>query len=90
MSVNLKVERASDFNEAMEDLFEMVGSYGKFQKVFAAIFNCSCLFVVAMICQNIYFVFATPKHWCHVPGRELTGYSVEEWRNLTVPMLVKY
>lgn len=84
----MKVERVSDFKEAMDDLLELVGSNGKFQKRFGWLFNCACLFVLAMVSQNIYFTFAIPKHWCHVPGRELTGYSEEEWRNLTIPRYV--
>ncbi|MPC33805.1 hypothetical protein E2C01_027169 [Portunus trituberculatus] len=26
-----------------------------------------------------------PDHWCHVPGREKTPLTVEEWRSLTIP-----
>lgn len=81
----MKSERSNDYNEAMDDLFEVVGSDGKFQRNFGWIFNCACLVALCMAGQNVYFVFAIPKHWCNVPGRELTGYSKDEWRNLTVP-----
>ncbi|XP_049809006.1 solute carrier family 22 member 7-like, partial [Schistocerca nitens] len=27
----------------------------------------------------------TPDHWCHVPGRERTNLSLEEWKNFTIP-----
>ncbi|GLV42087.1 uncharacterized protein CBL_04954 [Carabus blaptoides fortunei] len=34
---------------------------------------------------NIILVLSVPDHWCHIPGRENTNYTLEEWKNLTLP-----
>lgn len=79
--------RKLDFNDVMEKVFEIVGADGRFQLNFNLLFNCACLFVVAMVSQNVYFVLAIPKHWCHVPGRELANLSIDDWKALTIPRL---
>ncbi|XP_049779727.1 solute carrier family 22 member 7-like [Schistocerca cancellata] len=29
----------------------------------------------------------TPDHWCHVPGREFTNLTLDEWKSATIPKL---
>ncbi|XP_067629935.1 carcinine transporter-like isoform X2 [Eurosta solidaginis] len=40
---------------------------------------------VALVYMNIILVLAVPDHWCTVPGQELTNYTLEEWRRITLP-----
>ncbi|XP_049957869.1 solute carrier family 22 member 7-like [Schistocerca serialis cubense] len=41
---------------------------------------------VVTVCVEIYYIaMQTPDHWCHVPGREYTNFSREEWKNITIP-----
>lgn len=67
-------------------IMELVGNDGKFQKRFNFLFNFVVCMFVSMAFMNIVLVLNEPEHWCHVPGRELTNYSVEEWRDKTVPL----
>ncbi|PSN43702.1 hypothetical protein C0J52_18636 [Blattella germanica] len=34
---------------------------------------------------NIILAVTLPNHWCHVPGRNETNLTIEEWKQLTIP-----
>ncbi|KAF2880324.1 hypothetical protein ILUMI_25837 [Ignelater luminosus] len=38
-----------------------------------------------MPCYNLVIALSTPEHWCNVPGRKATNYTVDEWKMLTIP-----
>ncbi|XP_046994542.1 solute carrier family 22 member 7-like [Schistocerca americana] len=70
---------------AFEEVLDSIGSRGKFQMrlnvVFVFFASCFNLMSVYMF----YIAMQTPDHWCHVPGREHTNLSLEEWKNFTIP-----
>ena len=36
--------------------------------------------------SSIVFQTVVPDHWCHVPGREDTNFTVKEWKSITIPL----
>lgn len=38
-----------------------------------------------MIYMNIILALNIPDHWCNVPGRERTNFTLHEWMDLTLP-----
>lgn len=73
-----------------DKIMEMVGDDGPFQKRFNYIFNVGMVISAAMVYMNMILVLNVPDHWCFVPGREQTNFSMEEWKNLTLPRLIIY
>ncbi|XP_026479556.1 uncharacterized protein LOC113385953 [Ctenocephalides felis] len=72
--------------DAMFDtVMQSVGNNGPFQKRFNYLYNLIFAIVAAMPCMNIILALSVPDHWCHVPGREFTNYTIDEWKNLTLP-----
>lgn len=72
---------AQDFNE----MLEKVGSYGPYQKWRIILILVPVSFFVAFTMNVLLFQTVVPEHWCHVPGRQNTTLSLEEWKALTVP-----
>lgn len=72
-------------DEAFEKVMELVGDAGPFQNRFNGIYNFGMIFAGAMLYMNVILAMSTPEHWCYVPGREHTNYTVEEWKALTLP-----
>lgn len=62
-----------------------VGTKGPFQKWYNITYNILLGFVTTMSYTSIILILAVPDHWCHVPGRENTNYTLEQWKNLTLP-----
>jgi hypothetical protein len=73
-------------DQAFDKLLEMVGNDGKFQTFFNQVFNVGLVMCCSMAYMNIILAMTPPQHNCHVPGRENFNLSVEEWKNLTLPM----
>ncbi|XP_063703892.1 organic cation transporter 1-like [Culicoides brevitarsis] len=71
--------------EIFDRVMELVGNDGKFQTRFNCLFSFFISMFVAMNYMNIVMVMNEPDHWCHVPGREETNYSIEEWRERVLP-----
>ncbi|XP_049862038.1 solute carrier family 22 member 7-like [Schistocerca gregaria] len=78
---NSKVKRALAFEEVLDS----IGSRGKFQMRLNVVFVCFASCFNLMSVNMFYIAMQTPDHWCHVPGREHTNLSLEEWKNFTVP-----
>jgi OCT family organic cation transporter-like MFS transporter 4/5 len=76
----------SEVDQAFDRILEMVGNDGKFQLVFNRVFNVGLVMCTVMAYMNIFLALTPPDHNCHVPGREFFKLSVEEWKNLTLPM----
>ncbi len=73
-------------DQAFDKLMEMVGNDGKFQLFFNRVFNVGLVMCASMAYMNIILAMTPPEHNCWVPGRENFSVSVENWRNLTLPM----
>ncbi|XP_055297249.1 carcinine transporter isoform X2 [Sitodiplosis mosellana] len=70
---------------AFDKIMEMVGNDGAFQKRFNYIYNAAMVIFGGMSFMNIILALNVPDHWCHVPGREHTNYTLEQWKHLTLP-----
>ncbi|XP_065157057.1 organic cation transporter 1-like [Atheta coriaria] len=70
---------------AIDSIMEQIGNSGRYQTSFNFKFNLILPILAAMPYVNLIISLATPDHWCHVPGRENTNYTLEEWKNLTLP-----
>lgn len=66
-------------------ILDAVGNDGPFQRKFNIIFNFVLVICAAMPCYNLVIALSTPEHWCNVPGRNSTNYTVDEWKTLTIP-----
>ncbi|XP_017787299.1 PREDICTED: organic cation transporter 1-like [Nicrophorus vespilloides] len=74
-----------DEESEFDSIIEAVGNNGKFQKRFNWAFNFALIFVAAMPYQNIINSLAVPDHWCFIPGRESTNYTLDEWKTKHLP-----
>ncbi|XP_049809300.1 solute carrier family 22 member 7-like [Schistocerca nitens] len=70
-----------------EDVLDLLGSRGKFQTRLNIIFNCFGPFVNLLSVYAFHLAMQTPDHWCYVPGKENTNFTVDEWKNITVPKI---
>lgn len=73
------------FDAAIDSLMETVGYNGPFQRRFNILFNVVMVLFASVAYNSMIFTFATPDHWCHVPGREHTNLTADEWKHATVP-----
>lgn len=77
-------------DSAFDKVMELAGDEGPFQTRFNYIFNAGLVICASMVYMNIILALNVPEHWCHVPGREHTNFSLEEWKHLTLPRLIFY
>lgn len=81
-----KSEKDDGNDEALFDkLIEEIGNDGKFQKRFNFLYNFILVTFVTMPFLNIVLAMTIPDHWCHVPGRELTNYTMDQWKEQVLP-----
>lgn len=78
-------KRGSIKMREFDDILQTVGSFGKYQKLRIAVLFVPISFFFGFTSTSAMFELVVLPHWCHVPGRENTSLSPEEWRNLTVP-----
>lgn len=75
--------------EAEDAVFDrimvMVGDRGAFQKRFNYLFNVGQIIFASMAAMNIILALSVPDHFCHVPGRENTNLTLEEWKRIVLP-----
>jgi OCT family organic cation transporter-like MFS transporter 4/5 len=76
----------SKTDQAFDRILDIVGNDEKFQFVFGMVFNVGLVTCATMTYMNIVLAMTPPDHNCHVPERENFNFSVEEWKNLTLPM----
>ncbi|XP_017787312.1 PREDICTED: organic cation transporter 1-like [Nicrophorus vespilloides] len=69
----------------IDAIIESVGNEGKFQYRFYIIFSFLLPLFAAMPTQNFINALAIPDHWCFVPGREFTNFTLGEWKLLHLP-----
>lgn len=70
---------------AFEKIMDMVGTEGPFQLRFNFIFNAAMIAFGGMSFMNIILALNVPDHWCFVPGREHTNYTMDQWKTITIP-----
>ncbi|XP_064552839.1 carcinine transporter [Drosophila montana] len=75
----------SELNDPFQALMEKAGNHGRYQTLYNYVFVAGLAFAGAMIYMNIILALNIPEHWCTVPGRELTNYTLDQWRDLTLP-----
>jgi hypothetical protein len=75
----------NDETDIFDELMEHIGMEGKFQSRFNLIFNMAFVLTVAVPSYNLILAVTLPNHWCHIPGRNETNYTVAEWKSLTLP-----
>ncbi|KAF2886262.1 hypothetical protein ILUMI_19911, partial [Ignelater luminosus] len=68
-----------------DDVLDLVGNDGPFQKRFNIVFNFFLVMCATMPYFNLVIALSIPDHWCNVPGRESTNYTIDEWKTLTIP-----
>ncbi|XP_036324828.1 carcinine transporter isoform X1 [Rhagoletis pomonella] len=75
----------SEANDPFQKIMESAGNHGRFQLIYNMIFVLAFASAGAMVFMNIILALDIPEHWCTVPGQELTNYTLDEWRRLTLP-----
>lgn len=75
----------SERDTIFDRVLKSAGNDGVFQKRYNYFYNCILVGITSIIYLNIVLMMAIPDHWCHVPGREFTNYTIDEWRFLTIP-----
>lgn len=68
-----------------DDILEMVGNTGPFQRRLIYVLVYPAAFLLAWMVLNILFMVSVPDHWCHVPGRSFTNLTEQQWKELTIP-----
>lgn len=71
--------------EDFDDILDVIGSQGKFQKFLLYAVVCPITAIQPFLTLNAIFMLFVPDHWCHVPGRD-NETSIEQWKILTIPM----
>jgi hypothetical protein len=87
-SVPLSVLTASgEINKdaLFDEIMGQIGLNGKYQSRFNLVFNLVFVIFLAMPYLNLVLAMTIPEHWCHLPGRNETTLTEEEWKNLTIP-----
>jgi hypothetical protein len=69
----------------MDELIQEADAVGNFQKLFNSLFNFCAVVVGVTSVYTLVLAMKVPDHWCHVPGRASTNFSLSEWKNLTLP-----
>jgi hypothetical protein len=69
----------------MDELIQQADAVGGFRKVFNSLFNFCAVIVGVMSVYSLVLAMKVPDHWCYVPGRASTNFSLSEWKHLTLP-----
>lgn len=70
---------------AFDEVMEIVGNSGPFQNRFNTLYNGLMVIFGAMLARSFLISMNAPDHWCFVAGRENTNFTIDEWKNLTLP-----
>lgn len=81
-----EVTNHKDNEPTFDDALRIIGNRGKFQRNFVVLYNFTYTLLAALSQYNLIMAMSVPDHWCNVPGRELTNYTVAEWKMLNIPL----
>ncbi|CAG7726486.1 unnamed protein product [Allacma fusca] len=76
-------EKLKDF----DDILEMVGSEGKYQKLILYGVVTPITMAFPFLVLQWIFMLSIPDHWCHVPGKP-DDTSLFDWKNQTLPIVI--
>jgi len=76
----VKEEKCEDF----DDILDIIGSQGRFQKLFLYAVLCPITAIEPILNLNLLFMLFEPDHWCAVDGRP-ENMTTGAWKNLTIP-----
>jgi hypothetical protein len=79
-------ETSNEYGKDFEELLAYIGSYGTYQKRVMYFFMIPLLLFIPMSRLAFFIQMQIPDHWCSVPGRNLTDFTVDEWKSLTIPI----
>lgn len=74
-----------DSDVVFERVLHSVGDEGPFQRRFNILFNFLLSAAGTMTYMNLILVIVVPDFWCHVPGRNETNFTIDVWKELTLP-----
>ncbi|XP_049861669.1 solute carrier family 22 member 7-like [Schistocerca gregaria] len=80
-----KLSFTAEKESSFECILDRIGSRGKFQIRLSCIYICLSVLLCTSPSHMFIMSMVVPDHWCHVPGRELSNVSIEEWKSLTIP-----
>lgn len=66
-------------------VLQSIGNYGPFQRRFNYMYNIVFAIFAVLPCMNMILAMTIPQHWCHVPGRTNYNYTIDEWKDITLP-----
>lgn len=90
MTERIEEKNMNDNNDAAFDkIIEMTGNDGPFQRRYNYLYNGAMVIFASMSFMNIILALNVPNHWCHIHGRLETNFSLEQWKNLTLPRYSK-
>lgn len=72
-------------DNSFDRILEIIGNDGPYQRRFNLVFGYLLLIAVYMPSLNIIMALAAPEHWCYIPGREGTNYTLDEWKEMKIP-----
>ena len=75
------------FSEDFDGVIKETGGFGRFQKKQLLLVVVPYILFYSFI-LNFVFIIGKPSHWCHVPGRDETNLTLEEWKQITLPVYV--
>ncbi|XP_073817563.1 organic cation transporter 1 [Musca autumnalis] len=78
-------ETTTSEEDPFQKIMEKAGNHGRFQLLYNIIFVMGLSMAGAMCYMNIILALNIPDHWCTVPGREQTNFTLDEWRRITLP-----
>ncbi|XP_023309184.2 carcinine transporter-like [Lucilia cuprina] len=84
-SIDISMVDSSTIDDPFQPIIEKAGNHGRFQLIFNVIFVMSLSIMGSMMYMNIILALNVPDHWCTVPGRETTNFTLSEWQKLTLP-----
>lgn len=68
-----------------DQILELIGSEGKFQKILLYGVLCPMVTISPFLGMQVLFMWDIPEHYCHVPGWNSSEMSLVSWKNLTLP-----
>ncbi|XP_014679851.1 PREDICTED: solute carrier family 22 member 21-like, partial [Priapulus caudatus] len=72
-----------------DDILPYIGGFGRFQMYVYGLL-CLPIFYMAMPGLAKIFLLSVPDHWCQTEGVDAWNLTLEEVKNLTLPLELKY